>query len=432
MEEADGSMADPMGGLVDGSIVVRRNGADHHRRPAGDFELDGAGLVQASPRTVHVHDPHDYTAEAVRPVRQDRLEPPGNVLPQGFPRIEAEEFQKDSHVALLRLSAHSWDGSNKELVLLIVLIKTICFLDIFTFMEWLNYHHLLYFWTAAREGSVTAAARTLNLSQPALSTQIRALEESLGERLFEKAGRGLRLTEAGQMAFRYADEIFALGREFQHAVKGRPTGRGIRLVVGVSDVLPKLMVHRLLRPALEIPEPVRFVCREGTLGRLLQALQAHEVDIVLSDVPCTPQAGPRAFNHLLGECGVDIFASPALRARCPGLLPQALDGAPMLLPSEGHALRRSLEAWLERRGLKPVVAGEFDDSALLETFGAEGLGFFAAPSAIAEEVVRAYGVLRLGALEDLKARIYAVSADRRLAHPAVQAILKVAKEEVFS
>ena len=298
-------------------------------------------------------------------------------------------------------------------------------------MDWLNYHHLLYFWTAAREGSITAAAKSLNLSQPALSTQIHQLEESLGERLFEKSGRGLRLTSAGRLAFRYADEIFALGREFQQSLKGHPTGRALRLVVGISDVLPKLMVHRLLRPALELPESLRLSCREAALPQLLQALQAHEVDIVLSDVPCSPQTGPRAFNHLLGECGVDLFGAPALLARYPGPFPGNLDGAPFLLPAEGHALRRSLDTWFERRGLQPVIAGDFDDSALLKTFGAEGLGFFAAPAAISDEVVRFHEVQRLGPLEGLKERIYAVSAERRLIHPAVLAILKAAKEEVF-
>jgi len=298
-------------------------------------------------------------------------------------------------------------------------------------MEWLNYHHLLYFWTAAKEGSITAAARTLSLSQPALSTQIRQLEESLGEKLFEKSGRGLKLTVAGQLAFRYADEIFSLGREFQHQLKGHPTGQARRLLVGISDVLPKLMVHRLLRPALELAEPVRLACREASLPRLLYALQAHEIDIVLSDAPCTPQAGPRAFNHLLGECGVDLFGAPALLERHPGPLPEALNGAPMLLPSPGNALRRSLDTWFQRKGIHPVIAGEFDDSALLETFGAEGLGFFAAPSAISAAVVGSYHVRLLGRLEGIKERTYAVSAERKLVHPAVLAILKAAKEEIF-
>lgn len=298
-------------------------------------------------------------------------------------------------------------------------------------MEWLNYHHLLYFWTAAKEGSITAAAKVLNLSQPALSTQIHLLEESLGERLFEKSGRGLRLTAAGRLAFHYADEIFALGREFQHELKGRPTGRALRLVVGIPDVLPKLMVHRLLKPALELPEPLRLSCREAALPQLLQALQTHEVDIVLSDVPCTPLAGPRAFNHLLGECGVELFGAPALLERHPGPFPAGLNGAPFLLPSEGHALRRSLDAWFERHALRPVIAGDFDDSALLKTFGAEGQGFFAAPAAVSEEVVRVYGVRRLASMDGIKERIFAVSAERKLIHPAVLAILKAAKEEVF-
>lgn len=298
-------------------------------------------------------------------------------------------------------------------------------------MAWLNYHHLHYFWTVARLGSVRAASRELNLSQPALSTQIRQLEESLGERLFEREGRGLRLTEAGRLAYRYADEIFTLGREFQSELQGRPTGRPLQLVVGVSDVLPKLMVHRLLRPALGLDEPLRLSCREGGLGELIQALLAHEVDLVLSDVPCPPRTAPRAFNHLLGVCGVDLFAAPSLLARHPGPFPAALQGAPVLLPSEGTALRRDLDSWFGRRGLAPVVAGDFDDSALLKTFGAEGEGFFAAPAALAEEVCRSYGVRRVCALEGLLERVYAISAARRLVHPAVVAILKNAKEEVF-
>lgn len=299
-------------------------------------------------------------------------------------------------------------------------------------MEWLNYHHLLYFWTVAREGTVKAASEVLHVSQPALSTQIRHLETSLGEKLFEKAGRGLRLTAAGRMAYRYADEIFALGREFQSELKGKPTGRPLRLVVGISDVLSKRMVHRLLRPALELPEPLRLSCRERSLPELLSGLLSHEIDLVLSDVPCTPQGGPRAFNHLLGECGIELFGTPALVARFPGPFPAGLDGAPVLLPAEGTALRRALDAWFTRHDLQPVVAGDFDDSALLKTFGAEGEGFFCGPAAIAEEIAQAYGVLRLGSLEGLRERIYAVSAERKLVHPAVLAILRVAKEEVFT
>lgn len=299
-------------------------------------------------------------------------------------------------------------------------------------MEWLNYHHLLYFWTVAKEGSVRAASETLNLSQPALSTQIRRLEESLGEKLFEKEGRGLRMTESGRLAFRYADEIFTLGREFQSELKGRPTGRPLRLVVGISDVLSKVMVHRLLKPALALDEPLRLSCREGGIQELLQALAQHEVDLVLSDVPCPPRSAPRAFNHLLGACAVELLAAPRLLRRHRGPFPEGLDGAPMLLPSESHGLRRDLEAWFQRHRIRPVVAGDFDDSALLKTFGAEGEGFFIAPAAVAEEVARTYGVRRLGSLEGLQERVYAVSAERRLVHPAVVAILKGAREDVFA
>lgn len=298
-------------------------------------------------------------------------------------------------------------------------------------MDWLNYHHLFYFWTIAREGTVRGASEVLRVSQPALSTQIRQLENALGEKLFEKEGRGLRLTPAGRLAFRYADEIFTLGLEFQNELRGRPTGRPLRLVVGISDVLPKLMVHRLLRPALELAEPLRLSCREGRLPELLEGLRSHDIDLVLSDIPCTPQPGFRAYNHLLGECGVELFAAPDLAARHPGPYPAGLEGAPVLLPSEGTAMRRSLDATFERAGVLPVVAGDFDDSALLKTFGAQGEGFFTAPEAIADEVARAFGVRRLGPLEGLRERTYAISAERKLVHPAVLAILRVAKEEVF-
>lgn len=298
-------------------------------------------------------------------------------------------------------------------------------------MSWLNYHHLLYFWTVARLGSIRAASEELNLSQPALSTQIRQLEGALEERLFEKEGRGLRLTEAGRLAYRYADEIFTLGREFQSELKGRPTGRPLQLVVGASDVLSKLMVHRLLQPALKLEEPLRLSCREGGLSDLIQALLDHEVDLVLSDAPCPPRTAPRAFNHLLGISGMDLFAAPSLLRKHTGAFPEALDGVPLLLPAVGTTLRRDLDTWFERKGLRPVVAGDFDDSALLKTFGAEGEGFFAAPAALAEEVCRHYRVRRVCALDGIQERVYAITAARRLVHPAVVAILKHAKEAVF-
>jgi len=298
-------------------------------------------------------------------------------------------------------------------------------------VSWLNYHHLHYFWVVAREGSIARASAVLHLSPPAISTQLRRLEESLGERLFEKRGRGLHLTEAGRLAYRYADEIFTLGREFQAELAGRPTGRPLRLTVGISDVLPKLLVHRLLKPALRLEEPLCLVCREGTLPELLEGLQSHDLDLVLSDIPCSPQSGPKAFNHLLGECGVELLGTPGLVDRYPGPYPKGLQGAPVLLPSRAHALRRELDACFERHGITPVVAGEFHDSALLKTFGAEGEGFFTAPAAIAPAVAATYAVQALGALEGLRERVYAITAERKLVHPAVVAILEAARREVF-
>ena len=195
-------------------------------------------------------------------------------------------------------------------------------------MEWLNYHHLLYFWTIAREGSVSAAARILNLSQPALSTQLHQLEASLGEQLFERSGRGLILTASGRLAFRYADEIFTLGREFQNELRGRPTGRPQRLAVGISDALPKRMVHQLLRPALELPEKTHLICREGSPEKLLPELLAHNLDLLLSNAPL-PARGRHLYNHLLGECTMAWFASETLRRQFPEPFPGCLNGAPV-------------------------------------------------------------------------------------------------------
>jgi len=298
-------------------------------------------------------------------------------------------------------------------------------------MDWLNYHHLHYFWRVAKEGSITAASQALNLSQSALSAQIRSLEENLGERLFEKEGRGLRLTESGRLAYRYADEIFTLGGEFQNALRGRPTGRPLRLVVGATDVLPKLMVHRLLKPALGLDEPLRPDCRGGAAPNTQGALFPHGPALVFTGAPFSAAEGPRAFNHLLGVCGVDWFGTSALRKHHPAPFPRCLDGAPVLLPPEGTRLRQGLERWFQQEDLHPVIAGEFADSALLKTFGAEGEGFFAAPTALASEVVNRYQVKGLGAVPELKERFYAISLARRVIHPGVKEILRAAKEEVF-
>ena len=298
-------------------------------------------------------------------------------------------------------------------------------------MDWLNYHHLLYFWTAAREGSVTLAAERLRLAQPTLSAQIRSLETTLGVRLFKKEGRGLVLTDAGRTAFRYADGIFGLGKELQESLAGWTSDRAPILAVGISDALTKLMVRNLLEPALRLPEPIRLLCREDRTDRLLAQLSLHELDLVLSDMPPPSGSAVKAFSHLLGECGVQVFGSAALHRRHAGAFPNCLKGAPFLLPLEGTALRRGLDQWFELEGLHPRIVGEVDDSALLKSFGQQGVGFFAAPSTLAKEIERQYQVKRMGLAEGVRERVYALTLDRRLRHPAVVAISESAKSRVF-
>ena len=298
-------------------------------------------------------------------------------------------------------------------------------------MEWLNYHHLLYFWVVACHGSVTRAAAELRLAQPTVSTQLRTLEEVLGEKLFARTGRRLVLTDVGRLVFRYADEIFGLGRELLETVKGRPTGQPMRLTVGIADAVPKLIAYRLLRPALTVAEPVRIICREDKPDRLLAELAIHELDLVLSDAPIGPTTKVRAFNHLLGECGVTFFGTPALARTCRRGFPRSLGGAPVLLPTDNTALRRSLDDWFESEDVRPRVVSEFEDSALLMAFGQAGMGLFPAPSAIERQVRSQYGVVVVGRLDAVCERFYAISGERRLKHPAVVAISEAARQRVF-
>jgi len=299
-------------------------------------------------------------------------------------------------------------------------------------METLNYHHLRLFWAVAREGNLTRASKKLHLAPQTVSTQIRTLETALGEKLFRRSGRRMLLTDVGNVALRYADEIFSLGEEFGEALRGQPTGRPLRLVVGVADVLPKLVAHRLIEPALLLEEPVRIVCREGTPEKLLADLAVHGLDVVLSDAPIPPGMNVRAYNHLLGRCGVTFMAQPDLASRLRKGFPRSLEGAPVLLPSEDAVLRRELDGWFDARGVRPVIAGEFEDSALLKVFGQAGAGFFAVPTVIEDEVVRQYEVQPIGTTGDVSERFYAISVERRIRHPAVMAICEAARSELFT
>jgi len=298
-------------------------------------------------------------------------------------------------------------------------------------MEWLNYHHLLYFWMVSREGTISRAAEKLHIGQPAISTQIRSLETALGHKLFKKSGRTLELTETGQTVFRYADEIFSIGRELVDTIKGHPTGKPIRFVVGIVNAIPKLMVRRLLEPALNLNSNLRLVCVEDTLEQLLSSLSTHTVDIVLADTPLTSAHKVRAFNHSLGDSDVGLFATKSLARKFRTGFPKSLSGAPLLLPGRSSALRRSLDSWMDRNGIHPHIRGEFDDTALLKAFGQSGEGIFPGAIAIADEICRQYEVERVGNVEGVRETFYAISAERRINHPAVLAITNTARADIF-
>lgn len=299
-------------------------------------------------------------------------------------------------------------------------------------MDWLNYHHLFYFWTVVREGGVSKAAEKLRLSQPTISAQVKMLEGALGERLLERQGRTLALTEVGRVVYRYADEIFTAGRELQETLKGRPSGRALQLTVGVANAVPKLIAFRLLRPAIEGHEAVQITCREDHPDQLVAQLAVHALDVVISDTPAPPHVRVKVFNHLLGESGTTFFAAEPLARQIRRRFPRSLNDTPTLLPTINTALRRALEQWFEAEDLRPAVAGEFEDSALLKAFGESGRAVFPAPTAIEREVCRYYRVAVVGRAPSVRERYYAISAERRLKHPGVLAITATARAELFS
>jgi LysR family transcriptional activator of nhaA len=299
-------------------------------------------------------------------------------------------------------------------------------------VEWLNYHHLFYFWTVAREGGISRAAERLRLSQPTVSAQVRRLEHVLGERLFVRQGRRLVLTDVGRVVDRYADEIFSTGRELLETLKGRPSGRVPELTVGVANAVPKLAVYRLLRPATEGPDAVHVRCLEGHPDQLVAQLATHTLDVVISDAPAAPHVRVRVFSHLLGESDMTFFAGPALARRLRRGFPRSLDGAPVMLPTENTALRRSLEHWFDAEDLRPIIVGEFEDPALLTAFGDAGRAAFPAPTAITREIQRNHRVAAVGRAPGVRERYFAISAERRIKHPGVVAITSTARTQVFA
>jgi len=299
-------------------------------------------------------------------------------------------------------------------------------------MARLNYKHLHYFWSVAKAGSIKRASERLQLTPQTLSGQIAVLEETMGVALFRRAGRRLEMTEMGRIALSYADEIFQAGGELEDVLRGQPTGRLLPFRVGVADVVPKSLAYRLLAPAMALPDPVRIVCREDKLERLLAELAIHRLDLVLTDRPMPPETNVKGYSHKLGECGITFFATPELAARYPGRFPDVLHGAPLLIPTEDTAVRARLMRWLGARRIQPRIVGEFDDSALMKAFGYGGIGIFIAPTAIADEVQQHGSVVKLGQTDEVVERFFAISIQRRLTHPAVTAISDAARQQLFS
>jgi LysR family transcriptional activator of nhaA len=292
----------------------------------------------------------------------------------------------------------------------------------------LNYQHLLYFWSVVRTGSITRACEELALSAPTVSAQLRTLEERLGEKLLMKSGRKLVPTEIGRLVYSYTQEIFGLGRELVEALEQRPSQRPLRLVVGIDDVLPKEIAQRLLEPALHLAQPVRISCREGTLERMVADLAVHELDVVLSDAAVTPSLNVRAYSHPLGSCGVCWMATPSIARSLRRGFPRSLDGVPMLLPTEDTAIRRSLDQWLEQRDIHPLLAGEFEDYALLREFARAGHGFAPVPVVQERQFRKQFGFVRVGMVHAVRAEFFAISVERSVKHPAVAAIVSGARD----
>jgi LysR family transcriptional activator of nhaA len=297
-------------------------------------------------------------------------------------------------------------------------------------LDWLNYHHLRYFWTVAKEGSVRRAAERLHVSSPSISAQLRELETALDARLFRRSGRTKVLTEAGQLALRYADEIFSLGGDLLSALRQQPTARAPRLYVGVVDSFPKLLTFEILKPAFA-DDAIHVFCREGKSDDLLAQLAVHRLDLVLADEPASSGLTFSAFNHRLGGSGVTFCAIPALAARLRRRFPASLERAPALLPAESTPLRRSIDAWFRSRGIAPRVRADFDDLALMATMATQAPGVVPIPSVVLAEARERYGLVKIGEAEGCRHEFYAITAERKITHPVLSQLTEQAQKLVF-
>ncbi len=296
----------------------------------------------------------------------------------------------------------------------------------------LNYKQLFYFWNVAKFGGITRAAEQLHLTPQTISGQVSELEQQLNVALFRRTGRRLELTPTGKVAFSQAEEIFQIGEELEGLLQSKLEHEDLVFKVGISDVVPKSIAYRLLSPTLNMDQAVRLICHEDRLENLFAELSIHKLDLVITDRPMPIDIGVKGFSHLLGESSTAFYAHPELVEKYSDGFPESLDGAPMLIPGIDSAQRLNLERWFSLHAIRPRIKGEFDDTALMKAFGQRGVGIFPAPSVIAKEAFSQHGVTLVGKANDLKVRYYAVSAERKLKHPAVLTISETAQHDLFS
>lgn len=293
----------------------------------------------------------------------------------------------------------------------------------------LNYRHLYYFWVATKEGGIARAAERLDMAVQTVSTQIRELERALGHALFKPAGRSVELTAAGAAAVRLAEQIFQLGEQLPLAVREAAQSQGVRLSVGISDGLPKAVVRHILEPATETPG-LHLVCVEDEFDDLLADLALHRLDVVLADRPAPANPNLRVYSHPVGDAALEWYAPAALAAAADLGFPACLERMPLLLPTRHAAVRARIEDWFERRGLRPQVAGEFEDSALLAIFGESGMGAFPATEWSHDELTGHRALTLVGRCTEVVEHFYAISAERRVQHPLVQKVLAGRRTDV--
>lgn len=295
----------------------------------------------------------------------------------------------------------------------------------------LNYKHLHYFWTVAHEGSITKASKKLHITPQTISGQISLLEERVGNNLFDKSGRGLVLTDTGRLVLSYADDIFDLGKELSDVLRGAPVTGASEFIVSSTAALPKTIVYKIIEPSLNLPHEISLVSYEGAMENILADLAVHKTDLVLSDAPISTTLHIKAYNHYLGESTLSVFGNAQLYKKYQKAFPKSLHQAPMLLPTPQQGIRQDMDNWMREADVYPVIRGQFDDSALIKAFGQTGMGLFCMPTVIAEEVCRNFNVKQLGEIQEVTQKFYAISAERKVKHPAVSAVCDNARQALF-